>query len=260
LATDVRIGELLGQGEFGDVFDINSFLPDFGPCDCTRCLDQSSQTQRSEHDQEPIRPENDDHSESTEVSQELHERKNSKVDFAAFASILDWRNTTIYVPTAPGNHATGFVNNELKTPSEEDSIPPDALVDKAYMKKHCIRKELSRFAVKRVRSDIQKGKYKFGAALDLAREAMFLAHLSHPNIIKIRGTIGESGTPEFCLILDRMVTTLDKSILEWKRDVKNRRLNWNVAKRWGESRALENKRLVVMYDISRAMKYLHKNG
>lgn len=72
---------------------------------------------------------------------------------------------------------------------------------------------------------------------DLALEAEFLAHLNHPNIIKLRG-LTHSGTSGFgngpCgfyLVIDRLFETLDKRIERWHRPGLSEESNSNPAKK-----------------------------
>jgi len=179
------------------------------------------------------------------------ERKESKVGFAEHASFKGCGDETGLVRTRQGT---------VDEPQQHDCSSDHSshvLLDKAYMKTHCFREGFSRFALKTVRNDIE-GDWKIGATMDLAKEAKFLACLAHPNIIKMRGTMEEPGHKDFGIILDRMVTTLDKAILEWKKDAKRHTFSL-IKRRWGDAKALELNRLLVLYDISRAMRHLHKN-
>ena len=122
--------------------------------------------------------------------------------------------------------------------------------------------ESHRYALKFIRANSQDTSHvwRFGATLDLAREAKFLASLNHPNIIKMHGTVADPGHPEFAIVLERLVLTLDKAIRQWKDELKQRKhLLLNFAKSKPGKRAFELKRLMVMHDIANAVDHLHVN-
>eukprot|EP00529_Nitzschia_sp_RCC80_P025216 CAMPEP_0113496714 /NCGR_PEP_ID=MMETSP0014_2-20120614/30262_1 /TAXON_ID=2857 /ORGANISM="Nitzschia sp." /LENGTH=530 /DNA_ID=CAMNT_0000390641 /DNA_START=281 /DNA_END=1870 /DNA_ORIENTATION=+ /assembly_acc=CAM_ASM_000159 len=73
----------------------------------------------------------------------------------------------------------------------------------------------SLFALKQVRKDLYPKK-RCEAAKDLAREAKFLARLSHPNIICLRGLVSQPGRPSFGILLDRLRITLSEEAVLWK--------------------------------------------
>eukprot|EP00545_Synedropsis_sp_CCMP1620_P009277 CAMPEP_0119009066 /NCGR_PEP_ID=MMETSP1176-20130426/4117_1 /TAXON_ID=265551 /ORGANISM="Synedropsis recta cf, Strain CCMP1620" /LENGTH=394 /DNA_ID=CAMNT_0006961511 /DNA_START=16 /DNA_END=1204 /DNA_ORIENTATION=- len=231
---EIEIGNFLGKGEFGDVFEIKAFRREYGRCDCGRCLGAD-----------------DDGNNPAETSKgaggkKTLKRKSSFVDFAIHAEMTDVENNTTVVPTIIEGQG-----HESDTPSTQ--------LDKAYMKNHAVRSGAPRFAMKRLNSSVtdEKGMWYLVASLDLAKEARFLASLSHPNIIKLRGTMSAPGHHDFSLVLDKMVTTLDKAILQWKKESKKRKYTLNIAKMLGGTKALELKRLLVLFDISRALRYLH---
>ncbi|KAL7533608.1 hypothetical protein ACHAXR_009364, partial [Thalassiosira sp. AJA248-18] len=67
-------------------------------------------------------------------------------------------------------------------------------------------------------------------ASDLALEAEFLANLSHPNIIKLRGISFagakgfENGPKGYFLIIDRLNETLDMRLKRWKKEKKKKKV------------------------------------
>ena len=247
LTKEINIGSLLGQGEFGDVFDISSFQKEWGHCDCLRC--QKTNPKRALRKRVNL-AQQDDNSEGGKPLK----KTGSIVDFAELAQTADSNDTIIYVPTRPAATTTKDVD-------DTDAPSSHMQLDKAYMKAHCVRAGAPRFALKRVKSDTEGTSplWMLGATLDLAKEAKFLASLNHPNIIKLRGTMGEPGHTDFAIVLDRMVTTLDKTIDQWKRELKSRKYTLNIARTLRDGRALELKRLLVMFDISSAVQYLHRN-
>ena len=93
------------------------------------------------------------------------------------------------------------------------------------------------------------------------QEAKFLASLSHPNIIKLRG-MAAAGTSGFStlhergyfLLLDRLQCTLEHKIDHWKNFEKA--LSLDGKKR----RGFLAERLHVAFDVAAALSYLHANN
>lgn len=94
------------------------------------------------------------------------------------------------------------------------------------------------------------------------QEAKFLASLSHPNIIKLRG-MAAAGTSGFAsmeergyfLLLDRLQCTLEHKIEHWRNFEKALSLD-NGKKR----RSFLAERLHVAFDVAAALSYLHSNN
>lgn len=91
------------------------------------------------------------------------------------------------------------------------------------------------------------------------QEAKFLASLSHPNIIKLRG-MAAAGTSGFAtlhergyfLLLDRLQCTLEHKIDHWKQF--NKALSVDSSKK---RRSFLAERLHVAFDVAAALSYLH---
>jgi hypothetical protein len=148
---------------------------------------------------------------------------------------------------------------------------------KCYMQKHCIRQERPRYAVKRLKCDL-KDETKYNASIDLAVEAKFLAALKHPNIVRIRATVGRPGHDSFMIMMDCLNLTLREKIVEWAYETKIRRnATRNVFKRIFHFGGFPNhpadssklnpamldvhtEKLMASYDLVRGMKFLHSNG
>jgi len=130
------------------------------------------------------------------------------------------------------------------------------------MKDHCLRNGEARYAIKRIRSNLVGREEITDAVIDLAREAEFLAALKHPNVIRIRGTIGEPGHPKYSLILDRLYDTLEVQMRKWKADKKRYRGKFKglIGRNKMMLKKLWMDRLVASYDLARAMAYLHSQG
>jgi serine/threonine protein kinase len=132
-----------------------------------------------------------------------------------------------------------------------------------------------RYAVKFLRKDVRDVPEKYAVGtVDLVIEGMFLASLSHPNIIKVRG-LPEGGVESLCdevgyrngyfLVLDRLYNTLSYQMYNvWaKNHVKT------ITKKYGfltsrDEKKKRNKdlaeRLKVALDMSAALKYLHSKN
>jgi serine/threonine protein kinase len=113
--------------------------------------------------------------------------------------------------------------------------------------------------VKRIRKDIPD-ECKEDAAIDLASEAKFLTSLSHPNIVKLRAVVGVPGHSDFLMVMDRLYMTLDQKIAEWRKAEKSYKgFLGHFGRRQEDLNQVRMDRMVALYDISRAMRYLHSN-
>ena len=123
--------------------------------------------------------------------------------------------------------------------------------------------EKPRFAVKQIRKDLYPKKM-IEAGKDLAREAKILARLDHPNIAGLRATIGNPGDFDFMLLLDRLGITLSEQVTEWHRQLSGGGgglgFRWKNSQRVAVERNVLSERLAALYDMSRAMQYLHQKS
>lgn len=133
---------------------------------------------------------------------------------------------------------------------------------RTFMAEHCLRDGDARYAIKRLKPDLSD-KDKLYGVKDLAIEAKFLAVVSHPNIIKMRGTAStDSLRYDFFIILDRLYETLDERIDVWAEQEKQ--FVGCCAGMWGANKeeltSLRLERITALYDLSKAMAYLHENN
>lgn len=145
---------------------------------------------------------------------------------------------------------------------EEDHADEFDHETRGFMKDHCLRAGEARYAIKRVKHEL-KGEDIIDAAIDLAREAQLLAGLSHPSIIKIRGTIGVVGHPRFSIVLDRLYETLETQMIIWKEKLKQYQGPFPMFASKKNKKYLKKNwinRLLCAYDIAHAMNYLHGRG
>ncbi|KAL7539019.1 hypothetical protein ACHAXR_008973 [Thalassiosira sp. AJA248-18] len=126
------------------------------------------------------------------------------------------------------------------------SLTQDEIDTRQYMKRRERYHDTKRacYAVKHLRPQLLEkyGKLEYAqSASDLALEAEFLANLSHPNIIKLRGISFagaqgfENGPKGYFLIIDRLNETLDQRIKRWKKDKKK---GGGLASSWKAKRLL----------------------
>ena len=131
---------------------------------------------------------------------------------------------------------------------------------KEYMINHVYRCGTTRYAIKRLRGDFLDPRSRMEAAGDLACEARILASISHPNICRIRATTGTPGHADFGIILDRLQKTLRGKIEDWAEHVQQLKTGFLGRLRRIHTEALQAlflERLVAVYDVARALKYLH---
>jgi len=119
------------------------------------------------------------------------------------------------------------------------------------------------FVLKTLRPDLPEDEHNKGI-IDLAVEAQFLAALSHPHILTLRGHANSDPLESrYFVILDRLVSTLDHKLKLWRKDVGINMGYWfgpcfgyccgspHVIHRiWME-------RFTVARDIASALEYLH---
>lgn len=148
-------------------------------------------------------------------------------------------------------------------PDAEDSLANEIRPEdmRAFMSQRCFRGSVPRYAIKRIAS-LCSADLKAESIMDLAAEAKFLAHVEHSNIIKLRATVGTPGTEGFMVMMDQLVEILDKQVLEWKQaDSKYKRNGLfrfkNSTSNKMARKDLATERLVAMFDVARALRYLH---
>eukprot|EP00592_Proboscia_alata_P012394 CAMPEP_0194390256 /NCGR_PEP_ID=MMETSP0174-20130528/108927_1 /TAXON_ID=216777 /ORGANISM="Proboscia alata, Strain PI-D3" /LENGTH=576 /DNA_ID=CAMNT_0039183409 /DNA_START=102 /DNA_END=1832 /DNA_ORIENTATION=- len=145
--------------------------------------------------------------------------------------------------------------------------------DRYFIASTCLRNPISRnnlnsvearYAVKKLSKKTMNNlkKLKVGV-IDLCIEARFLASLSHPNIIKLRGLPHDKyiGTGNYFVMIDRLYDTLQaRSKYQWRvreSELANNRFIWRKRRK---ERKLADERLFVAFEICAAMKYLHERN
>jgi serine/threonine protein kinase len=114
------------------------------------------------------------------------------------------------------------------------------------------------YAHKQLKGSLSKS-VKLLAAGDLANEAMFLNTLSHPNIVSLHSTGVAPGSNEFFIVIEKVETTLDKKMIEWKILERNAIRGVQVKLKKEVKEAVLKRRLGVMLELVSAFRYLHEN-
>lgn len=134
--------------------------------------------------------------------------------------------------------------------------------DRSFMDRRCLRKgKHSRYAIKTLSDEVLNDPDRFvGGVIDLAVESRFLAVVRHPNIVKMRGM--STGSPcdrGFFVILDRLYDTLTLRISKWKRELgKTKGFGKIMDMKGKKKKKIWTDRILVVYDLSTALEYLHR--
>lgn len=145
---------------------------------------------------------------------------------------------------------------------EDEDTDGEGTFLKGYMSTHLTRQGIARYAIKRIRTDFSSEDTKLDAVVDLAVEAKFLATVRHPNVVRMRGTVGSPGTVGFMIIMDRLKMTLREKMAEWNAESKGKAgLLGKLMGKNNETMLLEQyaDKLLAVYDVARAVKYLHNH-
>uniref|UniRef100_A0A7S4S4H4 Protein kinase domain-containing protein n=2 Tax=Ditylum brightwellii TaxID=49249 RepID=A0A7S4S4H4_9STRA len=264
---EIVTGDVLGEGEYSTVNEVRKFA--VSDC-CEICFLHCSLPTKAPASSSSVAFDNDGDLCSTSVS----------VDGAG--SIKSNRSNQIRTRVVPIMSVPSKVSEKYSDDVSEMNDPDDSdheedeyrrfssvpVVTRGFMKDHCLRNNMARYAIKRLRPEVTHSKnedHMEDAAIDLACEAAFLASLTHPNIIKMRGTSGVAGHPSFGIVLDRLYHTLTEECAHWAGKgiqkssspfalLKQRK----IVKQWRENNW--NERVSVMYDVSCALAHLHSHN
>lgn len=278
--SDVDTGAELGEGEFCSVKEVTHFLVE-ETCTCWQCRDD----EESRRNATAMDLERGSHHSS--IPGEIEARTCPMMSFEETDSQTSVEN--VMRKLGDGNRGQGPNNGAAKCEqtsetvgtgndeefdctrtndclndssngnddSTNDEIEINALI--GYMKVHCCRGLVGRYAVKKLKTELDD-ELRAEAGIDLAIEAKFLAVLSHPNIVKMRGTGGVPCHPQFFIVLDRLFGTLADKINEWNETRKKcRGFMGKFGKHKLELAQLWIDQVLAAYDIARAMRYLHQH-
>lgn len=159
----------------------------------------------------------------------------------------------------------GNDDHEQKFSSEEDvqwQIQDRDFMSTNYLRKKNGRND-TRYAIKTLSESLLADPERFVAGvIDLAIETKFLTVIRHPNIIKMRAV---STTSPFALgyfiVLDRLYDTLTDRMRAWK-DQKSNLSGFSRVRdlKGAKKKELWVERLMVGYELTGALKYLHDNN
>ena len=141
------------------------------------------------------------------------------------------------------------------------SLPTNPDEARVFMAKYNLRDGHPRYAIKKLKPDLSDKDRKY-AVMDMAIEAKFLAVISHPNIVKMRGTAStDSLRYDYFIVMDRLYGTLDERIDDWTEQEKMVGGSccglWDVDR--GRLTEVRLERITALYDVTKAMEYLHEN-
>jgi len=135
------------------------------------------------------------------------------------------------------------------------------LQDRTFMSRKCLRQgKHARYAIKTLSDECLNDPERFvGGVIDLSVESRFLSVIRHPNIIKMRGvSTGNRYDVGFFVVLDRLYDTLTHKIIKWKKEHgKSKGIGKLMDMKGKKKRKVWVDRLVVVYDLSTALEYLH---
>jgi serine/threonine protein kinase len=132
----------------------------------------------------------------------------------------------------------------------------------------CKRNGESRYAVKTFFVEDACVEQQARARIDLAIEVSYLKVLSHPHIVKIRGTMNTANRfdPKFFFLMDRLYGTLHDKIEEWDQSIGRKKIGlmdfvlkpFRSSTNHSWNREFMKERLFVAHDIASAFKYMHQ--
>lgn len=253
-STDIIVGDVLGNGEFGVVLEVVDILvPPGDPCQPGSTVYEDDEYAARLPPSPFVPPKS-----ITIVASDSEDGETKEDD-----------------KVASNRHANAIcacVKDDFSSDEEEDNGNFRVKKEQAKGKKpvstmasrrarvaaRVLRDGAPRYALKRLRKDACE---RLDAILDLACEARFLECTTHTNIIRLRATVGEPGTASFGLVLDRLTCTLGERLLEWQQAKKKTKKNWLqqliVKKMTPEDEMFLAERLVIALDIARALNFLH---
>ncbi|KAL3944259.1 MAG: hypothetical protein SGBAC_001653 [Bacillariaceae sp.] len=247
-SSEIWLEKNLGQGAFGVVFSIGAIHA------------KADEVESDYH----LAPEND-----TNTTYDESERAEDKLQNGP-AIATDPQDAPS--PVQIEFDASISLKDTLKGLQQQDlTILLEHNVSKGYMSTHVIRDGMPRYAIKRLKKSL-KGDTLVQATADLASEANFLMSLHHPNICKIRGTIGEPGKRGFAIVMDRLTQTLREKMVEWKRmensgslfsKLKNAFRPPSQSKleaKLVQQKQIYGEKLLAAYDVARALRCLAEHS
>ncbi|CAJ1926518.1 unnamed protein product [Cylindrotheca closterium] len=154
-------------------------------------------------------------------------------------------------------HHADESNNNDKGVEQDHHHHYDVSTARTHMAKHTQRLGSARYAIKRLKDDLDELERARGA-LDLAIEIKLMSAFWHPNIVKMRGTSNtEMMSTETFIVMDRLYGTLNDKIETWHQEMAMLTGCCGINKKHPAFRDSLKARLLVAYDLSVAFAYLH---
>jgi hypothetical protein len=283
------LSNILGKGEFGVAIEVKALHIPY-ECPCPKCKEEQ-ETKEQDNNDKNNNMSNDGVDEKPAVAQVVvdHNNIHERLDVLKAASSPSSHTHSsrhhrrvasrishaedVKIPEL-GDHEDDD-DSTLSTQDDEDTCVPDDYFDndtdgevtflRGYMSTHVVRHGRPRYAIKRLRVSELSPETQLEASLDLAVEAKFLASIRHPNIVKMRGTVGTPGSSDFMIVMDCLVLTLTEKMQQWNEEKAGHPRGWLgrvLQKHQRKDAMLQDQladKLLAMYDIARAMRYLHNH-
>jgi serine/threonine protein kinase len=217
------LGKVLGEGEFGRVFEVLSF-------DQSHRYKQQDQQQQQQQDDDDN---NDDDNNNSVSSSTSWPSSSLVVRPEQLQGVDDPTVRPITIAPKFGRFLDPTISS-LQDDEDDDDDDDDKRLDdedrrrlddrRRCLVETAIRDGRPRYAVKIVRTDLPTDEKRFLAAMDMASELMFLSALSHPNVVRVYGVMGYIGRPHnFGIVMDRLYRNLREAIREWAKQQQQQR-------------------------------------
>lgn len=248
IIDEIETGAYLGEGEFSVVKEVNAFKYE---ASCPICMIYNF--------------ENDSTHMIKKTGESSDQNGDADIDSVSKHSLssmtqLELMRSAAYDEEFDVTHVDGIRFHDIAAYQEDhNDEAQEEVASRGFMKHHCFRDSSARYAIKQLKPTLQ-GMKRADGAIDLSIEAKFLSHISHSNIIRLRGVGGLRGHPKSFLILDRLYETLDNKIDFWADKIDGYKNCFASIFNLGSNRQLEmlwKERLLSCFDIARALKYLH---
>jgi len=165
-----------------------------------------------------------------------------------------------------GGYCTAHEITSFHLPKEQEEstaadMPHNETQTRGYMSKYCIRDGDSRYAIKKLKSEVRSDKKLFfSGTVDLALEIKFLAIIQHPHIIKMRAiSTGDFFKDGAFIIMDRLYDTMEVRVRKWKqKDSRFKSICGNCMGGQQKSLELMTEKVRVALDLANALSFLHE--
>lgn len=230
--SELRIGVTIGMGEFGCVAEVSGIkLCETKLCDC-ECPPPPLIKQSPSSSSSPQR-------------ESMHRLTKSCLDLPLLSEVSEGGST----------FGCDCKEEDLKHRAELRNRIADSSVTSSQD-----QTTQYNYAVKQIRKDLYPVK-RVEAAKSLAKEQKFLSSLSHPNIVRLRGVAGKAGFDSHMLIFDKLEQSLLQQIVDWKNDLQSSTFSFPWKSKQSQlEKEIMAARLLALYDISQAVKFLHSKS